>query len=540
MKQLTAAHQVNIRCVCVIATLLSERFGNRSSQDLNQPSVIDVLGHPRRPQLGDRVWAANLLKTVKGQMYMNGLNFAVLDVETANRSRASICQLGVTIVRNGRIEHTYETYVVPPTGLGTFDPRNVSIHGIEPEDVADAPTWDFVDTVTRKLLQGLPVIAHNADFDRSAYYEACTAVGLEHPSFNWLCSLQLVREELGYGNASLSHAAKVYGIPLDNAHTAGADSRATAAVTLAIAKQRRASTVEEVWRGVPQLRAFTPVRESATMRPRISSSRYQRVADLPEANSDAPQDGSLYGETVVISGVFDDVPRDTVIDRIAEVGAHPRLNFTKKTTVLIRAEHTGNPVEGLELGTGKERAAAKALAEGRSIRVLNGEDALRELGLKSKPRKTQSTKPTLPPRPTPQNYATARRGNLQSSSGVSPMASSDLRWWNDPARNLDDFPKKWWVTFAFDGRKFETSAEMVQKTYPKAVAILLQVTLWLIVLLGLIGFPFGLLISVPAGAFAIFALVMNRRVKTVRQLWNQAPRRISVIAIKPQPNKLRK
>ena len=98
---------------------------------------------------------------------MNGLNFAVLDVETANRSRASICQLGVTIVRNGRIEHTYETYVVPPTSLGTFDPRNVSIHGIEPEDVADAPTWDFVDTVTRKLLQGLPVIAHNADFDLS-------------------------------------------------------------------------------------------------------------------------------------------------------------------------------------------------------------------------------------------------------------------------------------------------------------------------------------------------------------------------------------
>ncbi|OFT97267.1 exonuclease domain-containing protein [Brevibacterium sp. HMSC22B09] len=540
MKQLTPEHQVNIRCVSGIETLLSEHFGNRSSQDLNQPRVDVAIGLQPGSQLVGKTWAANLLKTVKGQMHMNGLNFAVLDVETANRSRASICQLGVTIVRNGQIEQTYETYVVPPTGLGTFDPRNVSIHGIEPEHVADAPTWDFVDTVTRRLLQGLPVIAHNADFDRSAYYEACTAVGLDHPSFNWLCSLQLVRQELGYGNASLGHAAKVYGIPLDNAHTAGADSRATAAVILAIAKQRRASTLEKVWQGVPQLRAFTPVRESETVRPRFTSSKYQRVADLPEANSGAPQDGPFYGETVVISGVFDDVPRDTVIDRIAEVGAYPRLNFTKKTTVLIRAEHTGNPVEGLELGTGKEKAAAKALAEGRSIRVLNGEDALRELGLKSKPRKTQSTKPTLPHRPAPQNRATARQGNLQSSSGPSPLVNSDLRWWNDPARNLDDFPKKWWVTFAFDGKKFETSAKMVQRTYPKAVAILLQVTLWSIVLLGLIGFPFGLLISVPAGAFAIFALVMNRRVKTVRQLWNQTPRRISVIAIKPQPNKLRK
>ena len=66
MKQLTPEHQVNIRCVRGIETLLSEHFGNRSSQDLNQPSVIDVLGHPRRPQLGYRVWAANLLKTAKG------------------------------------------------------------------------------------------------------------------------------------------------------------------------------------------------------------------------------------------------------------------------------------------------------------------------------------------------------------------------------------------------------------------------------------------------------------------------------------------
>ena len=36
MKQLTPEHQVNIRCVRGIETLLSEHFGNRSSQDLNQ------------------------------------------------------------------------------------------------------------------------------------------------------------------------------------------------------------------------------------------------------------------------------------------------------------------------------------------------------------------------------------------------------------------------------------------------------------------------------------------------------------------------
>ena len=50
VKQLTAEHQANTRCVRGIETLPSERFGNRSSQNLNQvgmsPTSADAVTEP--------------------------------------------------------------------------------------------------------------------------------------------------------------------------------------------------------------------------------------------------------------------------------------------------------------------------------------------------------------------------------------------------------------------------------------------------------------------------------------------------------------
>ena len=53
----------------------------------------------------------------------------------------------------------------PPFGHHLFDPGNIAIHGIRPEDVLDAP--DFVDALPELLLftEGMPLIAHNASFD---------------------------------------------------------------------------------------------------------------------------------------------------------------------------------------------------------------------------------------------------------------------------------------------------------------------------------------------------------------------------------------
>ncbi|MAW80826.1 MAG: transposase, partial [Parvularcula sp.] len=66
------------------------------------------------------------------------MEFAAIDVETANANMASICQIGVARFSNGQIVDEWETLVDPQS---YFDMMNVSIHGIEEQDVAGAPTF---------------------------------------------------------------------------------------------------------------------------------------------------------------------------------------------------------------------------------------------------------------------------------------------------------------------------------------------------------------------------------------------------------------
>ena len=74
-------------------------------------------------------------------MYQRGmpdmLTFNSIDVETANADRASICQIGIVHVQEGRIEDKWETLVNPEDW---FDPMNIMIHGIQESDVRHSPT----------------------------------------------------------------------------------------------------------------------------------------------------------------------------------------------------------------------------------------------------------------------------------------------------------------------------------------------------------------------------------------------------------------
>ena len=65
---------------------------------------------------------------------MSNLTFNAIDMETANASPTSICQIGVVHVRNGRIEERLSILVNPEE---RFNPGNVRLHGIDEEAVKD-------------------------------------------------------------------------------------------------------------------------------------------------------------------------------------------------------------------------------------------------------------------------------------------------------------------------------------------------------------------------------------------------------------------
>ncbi len=71
-------------------------------------------------------------------------SFIAIDYETANINHESACALGVSIVENGVVLESFESFIKPPEEFSEFDPFNTMIHGITSKDVKKAPSFDYV------------------------------------------------------------------------------------------------------------------------------------------------------------------------------------------------------------------------------------------------------------------------------------------------------------------------------------------------------------------------------------------------------------
>ena len=76
-----------------------------------------------------------------------------------------------------------------------FSKQNIAVHGINPNDVKDAPTFESVYPYMMQFIDGLPVVAHNAAFDMNVLYESIKQIGQETPTITYFCSLQLSRKQ---------------------------------------------------------------------------------------------------------------------------------------------------------------------------------------------------------------------------------------------------------------------------------------------------------------------------------------------------------
>lgn len=75
-------------------------------------------------------------------MNKDGLNFIAIDFETATPKRASICEVGICVVRNGEVVETCSWLVQPEENLYSY--WNMQCHGIRPEDTENSPSFPEV------------------------------------------------------------------------------------------------------------------------------------------------------------------------------------------------------------------------------------------------------------------------------------------------------------------------------------------------------------------------------------------------------------
>ncbi len=152
------------------------------------------------------------------------MNFTALDFETANQTRASVCAIGLLRVEGGIVKARIHQLIRPDS---PFNYMCTMVHGIREFDVRNAPSFpEFWEEIRGYF--GDNVVAHNAPFDISCLRESLKFYGLEFPSFDYICTLQISRRINNLPSHSLDFLARHFGVELLRHHNALEDACACA------------------------------------------------------------------------------------------------------------------------------------------------------------------------------------------------------------------------------------------------------------------------------------------------------------------------
>lgn len=156
------------------------------------------------------------------------LSFNAIDWETANECPSSVCSVGLVIVRNDIIVDTFYSLIHPEPDYYQWFCRQV--HGLGPEDTEDAPLFPKVWAQIEPLLEGYPLVAHNARFDEGCLRAACRVYRIDYPDYDFHDTLAASRRHFGrtLPNHQLQTVASACGYDLTRHHHALADAEACA------------------------------------------------------------------------------------------------------------------------------------------------------------------------------------------------------------------------------------------------------------------------------------------------------------------------
>lgn len=158
--------------------------------------------------------------------------YAVVDLEaTSAGSTAKIIQVGIVLIKNGKIIKRYATDVNPHQAL---DRHIIELTGLTDERLSKAPDFSQVAREIYELLEGTIFVAHNVKFDANLLTEELFWAGFDLlvPRVDTVELAQVFFPTIDkYG---LSYLSERLDLQLEQAHTAIADAEATAQLFLKI------------------------------------------------------------------------------------------------------------------------------------------------------------------------------------------------------------------------------------------------------------------------------------------------------------------
>jgi DNA polymerase-3 subunit epsilon len=279
------------------------------------------------------------------------MNFVAIDVETANSDMASICQIGIAKFENGILVEEWVSLVNPED---YFHFINVDIHGINENDVADAPKFYEVLDKLKYFLDGVVCVCHT-HFDRVSIAKAFQKYSLQPLNISWLDSARVARRawrEFAWSGYGLANVCQKIGHKF-NHHNALEDAKACGQVLLAAIKESKLDL--DMW--------VTKVNQPINPESSSQGSAIQRTGN-PE--------GDLHGEVIVFTGALQ-MPRSQAADLASKIGCNVSSGVTKETTLLVVGDQDISKLLGKEKSS-KHLKAEQLVSKGQNIRIIQESD----------------------------------------------------------------------------------------------------------------------------------------------------------------------
>lgn len=257
---------------------------------------------------------------------MEPIDFIAVDFETATNNRMA-CQIGISVVRNGKLAETITRYIQPPDNR--YDWGCQRIHHITEDMTKDAPDFAHVYEELEHYFVDAPEIwAHNADFDGDVLFKNMMQCGLLEKLLDSLvlgkfhCTMKL------YNGKGLKELCKDFGMDTSGHHDAGFDAECCATF---------------------RLNYLNGIRPKAPLSP----------IDDPNNN--------LRGRKVFIAGKFQTMSRDEIISIVFILGATIEKYISKNVDFVVL---------GKDVNPSHMEKIEKLQAKGHGIRIVD-EDFMR-------------------------------------------------------------------------------------------------------------------------------------------------------------------
>ena len=274
------------------------------------------------------------------------MDFVAIDVETANNDIASLCQIGIACYANGKLVNEWSSLINPQADFGHF---NIRIHGIQPHDVKNSPTFADVYQEVSQLLANQYVVSHTF-FDKTAIEKSVQKSGLKQFDYNWIDSVKVARKTWGHiplAGYGLANVCQFIGFKF-NHHDALEDAKACGAIMSAALLDTDTKPAD--WYNLPT---------------KTKARKNTKKLNFPSPN---PQ-GALIGHTIAFTGKLS-ITRIKATQMAADQGCIISKSVQWHTNYLV----IGNQAQKAASKSSKQRQAEAFNQQGHKIRILTEQD----------------------------------------------------------------------------------------------------------------------------------------------------------------------